>query len=43
VGVLAERVTVTPIDLAEMPGGDGAGTVRLRTIPPLTEGELLTP
>lgn len=43
VGVLAERVTVTPIDLAEMPGGEGAGTVRLRTIPPLTEGEVLSP
>lgn len=38
VGVLGERVTVTPIDVAD--AADGAGTVRLRTVPPLPEAEL---
>jgi len=38
VGVLSERVTVTPIDVAD--AADGAGTVRLRTVPSLPEAEL---
>lgn len=38
VGVLGERVMVTPIDVADV--ADGSGTVRLRTVPPLPEAEL---
>lgn len=37
-GIGGDRVTITPVDVSE--SADGAGTVRLRTIPPMSEGDL---